>query len=380
MPFFRWPRYLRSLLFHSPKNTYRKKRGRFAPLHVETKAKPCWRRCVISSVTPANGSTISIVNPLSAPPALVVTFNEDMNNAGGGFLPTDVSNPANYLLFTATGQPVTVNSATYNNNGGAGPFQVTLTYNNNAPLSAGTYTLLVQGGELQEAAVPNLPMSQAGQLVVANESGSSVSVVGVNTAGDSGLEAATNFPVNGYFPPRADGSRRRVAWLQRHAGSERPGHRIGRPERFGGQHLRGPAGGGLWARSRRNLEPARRRRSARSRRRPNSKTRPRTVRTLRSASTRPWRIRAAKWTFSWSTSPTALNYLPAAVYPAATAMSAPHPIGIISMDVDGNGVKDLAVAESLPDTMGLYCMVVFYGAGGGVWRSPPPSARGLPAP
>jgi hypothetical protein len=151
----------------------------------------------ITSVMPANGSSVTIASPISPPPILTVQFNEDMKVV-------DVANTNNYLIFGSTGQSLVVNSATYNNNGGVGPFVVTLGYNNNAPLSADTYTLLVRGDQLHDA-VSGLPMAQAGQLVVANTTTGNVSVVGVNIPNDSQLEAASNFSAGtgGFGQPTA---------------------------------------------------------------------------------------------------------------------------------------------------------------------------------
>ncbi|MBN2387249.1 MAG: Ig-like domain repeat protein [Anaerolineales bacterium] len=100
--------------------------------------------------------------------SFTVSFNEDVANAGGGAGIDDVANPRNYLLlrpgpdavydttdcatFAANGDlplgddlRVPTGPVTYANNGGAGPFVVTVTVNGNVPLPDGEYRLLVCG-------------------------------------------------------------------------------------------------------------------------------------------------------------------------------------------------------------------------------------------
>src|SRR5882724_9006417 len=81
----------------------------------------------IIAVTPPDGLITSNTHP-----TLSITFNEDVTGA---------DNANNYVLFDSTNHTVSVDTATYNNSGGVGPFVVTLGYNNNAPLGADTYTL-----------------------------------------------------------------------------------------------------------------------------------------------------------------------------------------------------------------------------------------------
>lgn len=72
-----------------------------------------------------------------------------------------MTNPANYRLLKSNtenfatnpcvggvippGVTIPINSVTYTNNGGAGPFVATLTFNNGSPLTTGFYRLLVCG-------------------------------------------------------------------------------------------------------------------------------------------------------------------------------------------------------------------------------------------
>ncbi|MCA2001643.1 MAG: sortase, partial [Chloroflexi bacterium] len=89
---------------------------------------------------------------------ILVRFNQDVY-AGGG--PNDVTNPANYMLVRDNGDgfqttacntgvsaqdtAITINSVTYANGGGAGPFVSTLSINSGLPLSNGNYRLFVCG-------------------------------------------------------------------------------------------------------------------------------------------------------------------------------------------------------------------------------------------
>ncbi len=92
---------------------------------------------------------------------LLVTFSEDVNNWGEGLGKHDVTNPANYMLVKDNGDgiqtvscsvgiagndtPITVDSVTYTNNNGSGPFVASLTLNGGNILSNGVYRLLVCG-------------------------------------------------------------------------------------------------------------------------------------------------------------------------------------------------------------------------------------------
>jgi LPXTG-site transpeptidase (sortase) family protein len=89
---------------------------------------------------------------------ILVRFNQDVY-AGGG--PNDATNPANYMLVRDNGDgfqttacntgvsaqdtAITVNSVTYANGGGTGPFVSTLFINGGLPLSNGNYRLFVCG-------------------------------------------------------------------------------------------------------------------------------------------------------------------------------------------------------------------------------------------
>jgi LPXTG-site transpeptidase (sortase) family protein len=89
---------------------------------------------------------------------LVITYNEDVNDAGGGANPNDVTNPANYMLFQtggdltyetvdcAGGVAVTdvarlVGPVSYN----AGTFTAIVTVNGGTPLPLGDYRVHVCG-------------------------------------------------------------------------------------------------------------------------------------------------------------------------------------------------------------------------------------------
>lgn len=106
------------------------------------------------STAPVTGTYTSSFNQI------VVTFDEDIYNPTGNALPDDVTNPNNYLLFTAganstfdtvecsTGiqgddAPVTIDSVTYSNSGGL--YQARLNLNSGANLAAGSYRVLICG-------------------------------------------------------------------------------------------------------------------------------------------------------------------------------------------------------------------------------------------
>ena len=93
----------------------------------------------------------------------LVTFNEDVFNAAATDINFDKSviNPANYRLLRDNGDGfqtvscalgispadtyITIDSVTYSNNSGAGPFTATLNVNSSLPLSNGIYRLYVCG-------------------------------------------------------------------------------------------------------------------------------------------------------------------------------------------------------------------------------------------
>lgn len=93
---------------------------------------------------------------------ITVQFSEDVNNPPGDTDPDDVTNPANYLLMRSTTNvfqtvscadgpaapdiSISVNSVTYSNGGGSGPFVSTLSINGGNPLNvAAFYRLFVCG-------------------------------------------------------------------------------------------------------------------------------------------------------------------------------------------------------------------------------------------
>jgi LPXTG-site transpeptidase (sortase) family protein len=100
--------------------------------------------------------------------SLEITFTEDVNNAGGGIDPDDVTNPQNYLLFqpgpngiydTTSCDDFNKNDflpfdddiylptglVTYSNNNGTGPYIATIQLNGGTPLANGSYQLLLCG-------------------------------------------------------------------------------------------------------------------------------------------------------------------------------------------------------------------------------------------
>jgi hypothetical protein len=130
----------------------------------------------IVKVTPVDGSTA-----LSALPQISVTFSESMQVAG-------VTNPANYDIFGSAGNPIQVNSVSYNPVSNA----ATLSYTGNATggdLTADKYTLFVRGDQL--IASNGEPVAPPGQIAVASAGSSTVSIV--NMPGDGTLHGISNY-------------------------------------------------------------------------------------------------------------------------------------------------------------------------------------------
>jgi LPXTG-site transpeptidase (sortase) family protein len=91
---------------------------------------------------------------------IVVRFDEDVNDPAGNYLPDDVTNPGNFMLFQpgendiydtvecSTGiqgddVSITINSVSYSNSGGV--YEAHLNINGGANLALGSYRLLVCG-------------------------------------------------------------------------------------------------------------------------------------------------------------------------------------------------------------------------------------------
>ncbi len=118
---------------------------------------------------------------------LLVSFSEDVYNPAGNSDPDDATNPDNYLLVrdnddgiqtasciggvTGGDIQITINSITYSNNSGVGPFVATLNMNGGIALPNGTYRLIVCGTT------------------------SITDLVGISLAGD-GVTAGTDFTRN----------------------------------------------------------------------------------------------------------------------------------------------------------------------------------------
>lgn len=107
-----------------------------------------------SNTVPANNSVL-----LTGPSQITIEFNEDVkNDSSAGAANTT----ANYLIVStgsngffdtincegglvADDTPISIDAASYANNGGSGPFIATLAINNNIPLPSGVYRLFVCG-------------------------------------------------------------------------------------------------------------------------------------------------------------------------------------------------------------------------------------------
>jgi hypothetical protein len=141
---------------------------------LETRVVPAGTLPRILSVTPTDGASTN-----NAQPPVVVTFNEDVSGAGTA---------SNYELFGSAGNAVTINSVSYSNGGGAGPFQATVNYA--GPLVVDSYTLFIRGNNITDAAGNHL--AQPGQLVVANHNNA---VSTISMPGDGTLGALSNYPL-----------------------------------------------------------------------------------------------------------------------------------------------------------------------------------------
>lgn len=162
---------------------------------------------------------------------ITVTFSEDVYDD-----PTDsvgynddATNPANYLLVrdnlndgiqttscaigiaTPSDIGISINSASYDNNGGSGPFVSTLTINNGLPLSNGQYRLLVCGStSIGDALDPDLSLAgdgvNSGTDFIINFR---IAIPGNNSNGGNGRQSNLAFsnnngnlliPVTGFTP------------------------------------------------------------------------------------------------------------------------------------------------------------------------------------
>jgi len=117
-----------------------------------------------SNTVPANNSVL-----LTGPSQITIEFNEDVKNDSSAGAANTV---ANYLLVSAGANgvfdtlncegglvvddaPISIDTASYANNGGSGPFIATLAINNNTPLPSGVYRLFVCGTTSIEDLVGN---------------------------------------------------------------------------------------------------------------------------------------------------------------------------------------------------------------------------------
>lgn len=156
---------------------------------------------VVTASIPANGASVT------GPTQLTVTFNEDISPATG-------NNAANYLLLNDSGDGfddtpilatcltgsnpnggndlnIPVNTATFNNNGGGGPFVTTLGINGGTPLPLGVYRLYVCGTTSIEDLVGNELNNGAADTII------QFTVV-AGTAGGGGTQRTNLIPATGF--------------------------------------------------------------------------------------------------------------------------------------------------------------------------------------
>lgn len=105
----------------------------------------------------AHGSTVDVQFS-----SIEITFDEDLNNSGGGTATDDVTNPQNYLLVSPglngifdtsscilglsnDDVQIPTGSVSHTNNGGSGPFVTTVQFNSGTALPNGLYRLLICG-------------------------------------------------------------------------------------------------------------------------------------------------------------------------------------------------------------------------------------------
>jgi len=160
-----------------------------------------------ASTVPANNATLT-----TGPTQVTVAFSEDVKNDGSAGA---ANNIANYLLvedgvnnifdtasctagLVADDTQITINSASYTNNGGNGPFVTTLAVNGGVQLPVGTYRLFVCGTTSIEDLASNELNNGASDALV------NFTVVPVQQSGGNSVSAsqqtslipATGFPQN----------------------------------------------------------------------------------------------------------------------------------------------------------------------------------------
>jgi len=186
----------------------------------------------INSVPDSGNGSISnnesILNTLNIT-QLIVKFDQNVYDPAGNTDPKDVTNPANYVLVlgssggtfqtvsclggvVAPDVAIAVNSVTYSNGGGAGPFVATVNINGGLPLNAnGFYRLYVCGTtSIVDAANINLELAGDGTTpgtdFLINFRIQSAAAAGGGGGGGGGTAASTSaakatlIPVTGFAP------------------------------------------------------------------------------------------------------------------------------------------------------------------------------------
>jgi hypothetical protein len=138
----------------------------------------------IKSVTPADGGS----NSATGHPVIRFVFSEKM--VVGGLNGAGIDNKSNYLLFDASGNPVSVDAVSVVD--APNDTTVDLSYNQGAPLVAGTYQLFVRGDRLLDAD-DGLGVSSPPRLYTANGGNNTVAVANIREDGTIAAEAV--FPV-----------------------------------------------------------------------------------------------------------------------------------------------------------------------------------------
>jgi LPXTG-site transpeptidase (sortase) family protein len=172
----------------------------------------------VALTTPPDGAVLAV-----GPTQIIIQFDKDVKNDGSAGA---ANNIINYLLVEANGNgfqtadcatgvkpndlPVAITSATYTNNGGAGPFTATLDINGGAALNAGSYRLFVCGTtsieDLFNVELNNGAFDSVASFTVSAAGGGAAggAATAAEAAGDPESLPATGFPVGqvSQLPPQ----------------------------------------------------------------------------------------------------------------------------------------------------------------------------------
>ncbi len=180
-------------------------------------------------ITVSNTAPQVVTASVGATSPFQVTFNQDVYNPANDTDPGDVTNPVNYMLVRDNGDgfqttscamgvdpldtAIIVNSVTYSNGGGSGPFVATVTFNGGVRLSNGDYRLFVCGStSILDIADPTLELAGDGTPGTDFVRSFTVSLSNNGNTGENGDDDNKNksvfgqnnplIPVTGFAPNR----------------------------------------------------------------------------------------------------------------------------------------------------------------------------------